>query len=444
MKIRFGVLIGALLCTIVSCSEYESTDFDLIFAIEHVTGMSKERLILPYAHELDKIPQDPNNPLTIEKVALGKFLFHEPGLASEAEMEHSLNTYSCASCHHAAAGFGSGNRQGIGEGGIGFGTGGEMREADLLMYTPEDLDVQPIRTPSVLNSAFTSNTLWNGQFGATGVNEGTEDQWTSGTPKARNKLGFEGVETQAIAGLDVHRLAFNTYTLMNHPEYIPLFDKAFSEVDPEDRYTDITAGLAIAAYERTITAAEAPFQQWLRGDLGSMTAAEKRGAILFFGKAECYQCHKGPSLSANEFHALGMDDLEGGNVFVHDLDDEVRLGRGGFTKNPDDNYKFKVPQLYNLRDVRFFGHGASFTSMQDLLIYKNNAIKQNEWVPHSALADEFMPLMLDEQELKDLESFILNALYDPNLNRVLPSELPSGMCFPNNDLVSQEDLGCGE
>lgn len=55
--------------------------------------------------------------------------------------------------------------------------------------------------------------LWNGQFGATGPNVGTESEWTIGTPKEVNTLGFEGIESQA--GLDVHRLEIDVNDIIN-------------------------------------------------------------------------------------------------------------------------------------------------------------------------------------------------------------------------------------
>ncbi|NNK80142.1 MAG: cytochrome-c peroxidase, partial [Flavobacteriales bacterium] len=161
--------------------------------------------VLPESDDLNSIPQDPNNPLTDDKVALGKLLFHETGLGIHPENESSWKTFSCATCHHARAGFQAGVVQGLSDGGMGFGFAGEGRIPDPL-YAEEEIDVQQIRTPSALNSAYQVNMLWNGQFGATGMNVGTESQWTAGTPKETNNLGYEGVETQAIAGLGVHRM----------------------------------------------------------------------------------------------------------------------------------------------------------------------------------------------------------------------------------------------
>ena len=151
-------------------------------------------------------------------------------------------------------------------------------------YFPNELDVQPIRTPAALNTAYQELMLWNGQFGGTDGNAGTEAQWTEGTPKETNHLGYQGLETQAIAGLDVHRMVIDN-DFLTEKGYLALFDAAFPDWPQEERYTRVTAGLAIAAYERTLLANQAPFQRWLQGNTGIMSPSEKRGAILFFGEA---------------------------------------------------------------------------------------------------------------------------------------------------------------
>lgn len=400
---------------------------------------SKDAVVLPLSSDYSAIPSDVNNPITEAKVALGKLLFHETGLAKNPNMDESMNTYSCASCHHSKAGFQSGVKQGIGEGGIGFGVAGEGRHKNP-MYADSDMDVQPIRSPSVLNAAYQEVMLWNGQFGATGINQGTESNWTVGTPKETNNLGFEGVETQAIAGLDVHRLMIDQ-DFVNGSEYKDMFDAAFPDVAVEERYTRITAGLAIAAYERTVLPNQSPFQQWLQGNESALNESEMNGALLFFDKANCFACHSGPGLNGMDFHALGMNDLSGLDV-INDVDDATKRGRGGFTGNPLDDYKFKTPQLYNLTDVGFFGHGGSFSSLREVIEYKNNAIKENTDVPQSSLSPLFTQLNLTESEIDDIVAFIETGLYDSNLARYAPDELPSGNCFPNADDQSSIDMGC--
>ncbi|GAB5475427.1 MAG: hypothetical protein Mars2KO_35260 [Maribacter sp.] len=395
--------------------------------------------ILPESDDLENIPADPKNPLTAEKVLLGQLLFHETGLATNAKLEANKGTYSCASCHHSAAGFQSGIKQGIGDGGSGFGLFGEARKL-TADYTAEMADVQPIKSPTVLNAAYQKVMLWNGQFGATGPNLGTESNWTPDTPKETNTLGFEGVETQAIAGLTVHRMSV-TKEFLDDSGYTFLFDQAFPNLPEAERYTMTTTGLAIAAYERTLLANESNFQKWLKGSSNAMSIEEKKGAALFFGKANCYECHSGPALNSEAFYALGLGDLAEPAVPIL-VDEATKKGRGGFTKNPSDDYKFKVPQLYNLKDVNFFGHGGSLQSIKEIIVYKNRAVKESFDVSDEQLADQFIPLNLDLDEIEQLTQFVENSLQDKNLQRYEPSGLPTEMCFPNADRQSKEDLNC--
>jgi cytochrome c peroxidase len=150
------------------------TDVQLENAIKQFSATGDlDHFILPASNDYDNIPTSPENPITPVKVALGKFLFFETGLGLSPMQEIGEGTYSCASCHVPSAGFRPGRLQGIGEGGEGFGINGEERTMNSL-YTPEQLDVQGARPLSVLNAAYVTNALWNGQFGGGGINEGTE------------------------------------------------------------------------------------------------------------------------------------------------------------------------------------------------------------------------------------------------------------------------------
>ncbi|MEM6630371.1 MAG: cytochrome c peroxidase [Bacteroidota bacterium] len=447
--LRFFYIL-ALFGFLASCGEdpnigEEILDDELRANIEKASPTGRiDFFKLPESDDFVNIPQDPNNPLTSEKVELGRLLFHETGLATEAKLENGMYTYSCASCHHVNAGFQAGLRQGIGEGGIGFGIRGEGRFMSSD-YAEEDLDVQPMRSPSALNVAYQKVMLWSGKFGAKGVNQGTEAFWVPGTPVENNNLNFEGVETQALAGLTVHRLKLDIEEIAVQSTYKESFDQAFPYLDENQRYNNQNTALAIAAYERTLLANQAPFQKWLSGNLDAMNEAEKRGANLFFGKANCVSCHTGPALSTVgtvKFYALGMNDLIGSDVIQSNPAAADHLGRGGFTQVPEDMYKFKVPQLYNMKDSPFYGHGGSFTSIEEVVRYKNHAIAENPDVSEALLAQEFIPLDLTNEEIADLTSFLEEALYDSDLTRYVPSNLPSALCFPNNDPDSQQELGC--
>ncbi|MEZ4912538.1 MAG: cytochrome c peroxidase [Chitinophagales bacterium] len=422
-------------------TNHQNLDDDLVQSlITASNGKGIDYYILPESDNFSAIPQDDNNPISAAKVELGQNLYHETAIALHPKNTIGLQTYSCSSCHFASAGFQACRVQGIGDGGSGFGTNGEHRINDPAYNLP-DIDTQPIRSPSTLNSAYQRITLWNGQFGANSLNVGTEYAWTQGTPKEKNNLGFDGLETQAIAGLGVHRMDIDT-SFVFHTAYKWMFDKAFPNIPEEQRYTLRNAGLAIAAYERTLLANRAPFQDWLRGNDLAMNMQEKEGAILFFTKAGCANCHNGPALNSMGFYAYGMNDLGGESTYNINENQPEHLGRGGFTQNAYDMYKFKVPQLYNLKDSPFFGHGSSFRAVRDVVAYKNAGVPENANVPQSQLAADFKPLGLTETEIDAITAFLLHSLHDPQLHRYEPELLPSGLCFPNNDPASKEDLGC--
>ncbi len=405
-------------------------------------GEGTSRYMMPTSDNLNAIPQDPLNELTPAKVSLGRLLFHESALSVGTMKPLGEGKTSCASCHFASAGFQAGRFQGIGEGGVGFGVNGEGRQRGML-YAEEELDVQPIRTPSAMNGAYQINQLWNGQFGATGLNAGTEYAWTPGTPIETNTKGYEGLEIQAIAGLKVHRMNIDM-AVLEPLGYKEKFDLVFSDFPEEERYSRETAGLAIAAYERTLLSNEAPFQKWLAGEKSILSDQEKRGAIVFFDKGKCVSCHDGPSLNKMEFHALGMDDLDAcpEETFMTTSNGNEKLGRGGFTGIEDDNYKFKTPQLYNLADSPFYGHGSSFRTIKSVVMYKNFAVQQNEDVPQNSLSESFTPLNLTEAEIDDLTEFLTVSLRDNNLMRYQPESVLSGNCIPVSDPMASSDLGC--
>jgi len=396
--------------------------------------------VLPNENDLHLIPQDPKNPLTPQKVELGKLMFHDTGLGQDPMKEAGRGTYSCASCHVSEAGFRPGNFQGIADGGVNFGIGGEDRVKNTL-YSDDELDVQSARPLSMVNVAYVSNTFWNGQFGGGNVNEGTEDVWDLRDDTELNHLGFEGIETQNMDGLIAHRITINK-ELLDEYGYTFLFDQVFADVPVEERYTIATASLAFSAYIRTILANRAPFQDWLKGDREALGYEEKKGAILFFEKAQCIQCHYNQNLGSSEFHALGVTDMDQIPSYNTSPDDRRNLGRGGFTLQPEDNYRFRVPGIYNLQGANFYFHGASKTSIRDLVEYKNAAQSENSRVPQDLISSKFKPIGLTEEEKYHLIAFLENGLQDPDLKRYVPTSVLSGNCFPNADEASQLDLGC--
>ena len=440
------ILVSLLAVGIAAC------DYDTLHEADALDVELKERLVIasptgeinhfaiPSSTDYENIPQEPKNPLTPEKVALGKYLFYETGIGRAAAKESGMETYSCATCHIPTAGFRPGRMQGIADGGIGFGQNGEFREVHPD-YNEEEIDAQGARPLSLLSVAFVTNTFWNGQFGAGNVNEGTEDRWNEEDLTSINHLGMSGLEVQNIEGLEVHRMEMDQ-ELAEELGYSVLFDLAFPDVPRAERYSKYNTAMAISAYIRTLLPDKAPFQDWLRGDYNALSEDEKKGAILFFGKARCYTCHNNTGLNSMEFHAIGVNDLYQTGGLNTSADDRRNLGRGGFTGDPDELYQFKVPQLYNLGDAPFFFHGSSKETLEEVVDYFDLAVPENPNVPTSQISAKFRPIGLTDSEKSELLEFLKNGLRDPYLNRYVPPYVNSGNCFPNNDPLSAEQMGC--
>jgi cytochrome c peroxidase len=442
------LLLVSLLIYFLSCTHDPIIDLDteLIRSLnENSKTQDYQSYILPSSDDYASLPnQDIKNPVTAAKVELGKLLFFETGLGLQPKYPVSKETYSCSSCHIPEKSFTAGRFQGIADGGIGFGINGEGRKKNPL-YTGSEVDAQGARPLPTINTTFVTNALWAGSFGSFNVNEGTESVWHQDTLVEINFKGLMGLEANNARALVVHRQVINK-DVTDSLGYTSMFDAAFPEIPESERYTRITGSFAIAAYFRTILTNEAPFQHWLKGDMSAMTEQQKRGAVLFFGKAGCVRCHNSPSLnsSPHQFFALGVRNQfqTGLGVFRTDSHDRRNLGRGGFTYEKEDMNKFKVPQLYNLKDFGFYFHGSSKTSIRQVVEYFNDAVPENQEIPLSQISSSFKPLHLTSSEMDDLVEFLENGLYDPDMIRYAPKQTLSGNCFPDNDPQARIDIGC--
>lgn len=438
MKATFYLVLTVFICLLGACKHegVESIDQELLQVL-----VDPSRFILPNSTEFEKIPQSPHNPLTPEKIALGNLLFFEPAFANEAKSHNLKFTFTCSSCHVVESGFRPGRMQGIADGGYGFGIHGEKR-IKYPTYSPDSIDAQGARPLATINVAFVENTMWNGSFGSEGKNIGTEEVWGKTDPgTARNKERLGALEGQNIEGLIVHRMNY-TRQIVEDAGYKEMFDKAFPDIPESERYTRKTASFAISAYLRSITTSEAPFQKWLRGDFDAMNNQEKEGAKLFFGKANCVSCHFERNLGSMTFAALGVDDLFEHGGLKTSINDARNKGRGGFTLKSEDLFKFRTPQLYNLGDSGPYFHGGSKQTLKDVVQYFNNGIPENSRVPKEQLHPFLKPIGLSEIEVEQLTAFLSNGLRDPNLQRYKPKKVISGLCFPNNDPLSKDDMDC--
>lgn len=206
-------------------------------------------LQLPHGLPEMTIPSD--NPLTKEKIELGKQLFFDKRLSID-------NTISCASCHDPQHGWSNNDR---------FATGFKGQRGGRS-------------APTILNSGYFYFQFWDGRA--------------------------KHVEGQALGPIEnpiemAMPLADVIEKLNKIEGYREQFQKVFD--------TDVTSenlAKAIGAFERTINSGNAPFDRYKSGDKDALSEAAERGRDIFFNKAKCSSCHSGPHFSDGGFHNIGV------------------------------------------------------------------------------------------------------------------------------------------
>lgn len=153
--------------------------------------------------------------------------------------------------------------------------------------------------------------------------------------------------------------------------------------------------IAIAAFERTIEPPPAPFDRWIAGDETAMSAAAKRGFVLFNGKANCASCHSGWRFTDDKFHDIGTATTD--------------RGRGRELKHePMMQFAFKTPTLRAVALRAPYMHNGSAATLRDVV---------DQYVKGGIERDSRSPLMraldLTEQERSDLVAFLQTLTGEP-------------------------------
>ncbi|MEZ5352815.1 MAG: cytochrome c peroxidase [Bryobacteraceae bacterium] len=147
-------------------------------------------------------------------------------------------------------------------------------------------------------------------------------------------------------------------------------------------------GLAIQAYETTLVSAETPFDRFMEGDSGALTAEEQTGMRLFQQNGRCTQCHGGPEFTAASFTALNRGGRRGGNAGrafqrtgVRATVEDTGRGNGAFKSSSLRNVELTGPYFHNggqatlEQVVAFYSRGGDFTPTS-LRAFNANATQQ--------------------------------------------------------------------
>jgi cytochrome c peroxidase len=279
----------------------------------------------------------------------------------------------------------------------------------------------------------------------------------------RSDGGFDEFRNEPIRDVVIGRINANE-------AYRAAFKKAFPELKDDEAITFAMFGQAIAEFEFSLTFMNAPIDQFARGDVRAMTEAEKRGALVFFNKANCVQCHAVAGRSNELFsdfenHVAGIPQIAPqfgagtGDVPFRNRRGEFTdkgnqdFGNFDITEENSDLYKFRTAPLRNLAVQPAFFHNGSFISLTDALHYHLDALKMAQFYdpaqegvaadltrntgPIGPVLDRIdsalaRPASLSSTEFSDLLMFIRDGLSDARvgpqeLARLIPMSVPSGL-----------------
>lgn len=289
--------------------------FSLVLFVSVITGTSfatvDDGLIKKASQTLGPLPASmpsAENPITPEKVKLGKMLFYEPRISVDA-------TVSCAKCHPIALHAVDGLRKSVGN----------------------NCKENPRNDPTVFNAASQISEHWIG-----------------------NRTSVEDQAKQAIIGPPSYGMPSYEAAekiLRSYKGYQTLFQAAFPS-DKEPVTADNFAK-AVGAFERTLVT-PGPFDAFLRGDKDAMTQQQKTGLAAFMDLG-CAGCHSSPYAGGQMYQKFGL--FEPYQAYTKSA--KVDEGRFAITKKEGDKFVFKVPVLRNVAVTPPYFHDGSVDKLAD-------------------------------------------------------------------------------
>ena len=293
----YGILLGSFLWALLyrcALAEDPASSSDWLkfgdFELELPTGLSADEF---------HVPSD--NPMSKDKVDLGRTLFFDVRLSRD-------NTVSCATCHSPQNAFTDSRR---------VSRGIDSKAGDR-------------NAPTIINRAFSREQNWDGHA------ESLEDQ--SKAPLVNPKE----------MGMPSHQF------LVNKIRAIKGYQRWFKRVFGREVHIDDLAK-AIAAFERTVISGNSKIDGFGAGYQQVLNEPEKRGFELFKDKARCIQCHNGFNFTDEKYHNIGVD---WDATFVD-------LGRYAVTRNVEDIGAFKTPTLREIARTAPYMHNGAFATLED-------------------------------------------------------------------------------
>jgi cytochrome c peroxidase len=262
------------------------------------------------------MPVPDTNPLTKEKIELGRKLFFDAVLSRD-------RTIACATCHDPKLGFTDDKP-------VAVGAAGQKGTR---------------RSPRLINRGYGKLFFWDGRAAS------LEEQVLQ---PIQNPIEMAMTLDQVQARLRADR------------GYAAEFQATFER--PPDAST---LQQALASYVRTIVSGNSPYDRYTAGDSAALSAAQRRGLDIFRGKGNCAVCHLGPNLTDEGFHNTGVGWKDGPSK---------DQGRAKITAEPADTGAFKTPTLREIASTGPYMHDGSLAALADVIEFYDQGGEPNPYL----------------------------------------------------------------
>lgn len=300
-----------------------------------------------------EIPAD--NPMTVEGIKLGRYLYYDPILSGKAD-EGMPQT--CASCHLQQFAFENGT-------GVGIGTIPGAKTHHVML-------------PHI-------NLLWNpGAFG-----------WNGSVPS---------IEADVLVTILSPDEFASTYekveaAVRKSAIYPPMFEAAFGT----DEVTVDRISKAIAQFIRTQISKDSKFDKYIAGEL-NLSQSEINGYVLFTTEegADCFHCHGtigSPLMTTHDFYNNAKD-----SIF------DTANDRYSVTGATRDIGAYKVTTLRNIELTGPYMHDGRYTTLDEVIDFYSEGLVYSDYA-HPLMHKLDEPYghgaELNPQQKADLKAFLL-------------------------------------
>lgn len=333
---------------------------------------------LPGRFPQPQVPED--NPMTEDKVELGRHLFYDPRLSGNG-------TQACASCHEQALAFADGK----------------------VTPTGSTGEAIPRNSPGLGNVGYYSTLTWpNPLF------EHLEQQLL--VPifgELPVELGATGNEELILE------------RLRQDPVYQGLFAAAFP--DEQDAYSFGNIVKALASFVRSMITGRSPYDAYVYDGEDALSESALAGMALFFSeRLECHHCHGGFNFSkAVKYEGSRFIEKAFANIGLYNLDADGSYPPGSdglfeFTGMPGDKGKFRAPSLRNVALTGPYMHDGSIATLEEVIRHYEAGGRNIEDGPNAGdgranpnKSGFITGFELTDQERADVLAF-LESLTDPS------------------------------